>query len=241
VTESAATSFGSVAESYDGARPVSAPGAVEWLLPPAAVDVVELGAGTGRFTRQLTPRVPNVIATDPDQRMLDVLQRNSPGISTIVAHAEEIPLPDASVDAVLASEAWHWFDPERAPREIARLLRPGGRVGTAGTVLDPEVDFVGELVALLLTDRGVHPPWEDIAAPLTGPFTVPERAEFRWSATTNTAGIIQQLSAWSPVFRAEPAERTQLLAQAESIIRKRFPDDRVAATYRTLCFRCDKT
>jgi SAM-dependent methyltransferase len=235
-----ATSFGAVADSYDKSKPVAVAGALDWLLPSDAADVVDLGAGTGLLTRVLEARVPHVIAVDPDQRMLAVLGRHSPGVQRIAGTAEHMPLPDSCADAVLASAAWHWFDPKRAPLEIARVLRPGGRVGTVGTILDPEVDWVAELVALLMTDRGYGVPWNDVAAPTEGPFTSPARAEFRAAFETDVNGVIAEVSGWSPVFLAEPAERSELLNRAEAVIRARFPDGRVSAVHRSLCFRCDK-
>ena len=82
--------------------------------------MLDLGAGTGRVTRELARRFEHVFAVEPDERM-----RALHG-EAVAGSAEAIPLEDASVDAVFVGEAFHWFDPEAAIPEIARVLRPRG-------------------------------------------------------------------------------------------------------------------
>src|SRR5258707_13097996 len=65
-------------------------------------------------------------AVEPDPAMLAEFRRALPGVRSVPGRAEAIPLPDASVDAVLAGQALHWFDPDLAAPEIARVLLPGG-------------------------------------------------------------------------------------------------------------------
>src|SRR4051794_5391524 len=122
-----AHSFGGVAEAYERGRPTYPADAVRWLLGEHPLPVLELGAGTGKLTRVLTELGHDVHATDPDASMLKILEREVPGVPTAQASAEDIPLGDDSVDAVIAAQAFHWFDLDRALPEIARVLRPGGR------------------------------------------------------------------------------------------------------------------
>ena len=117
-------SFGNVAETYDRVRPpysrVLLDRAEELLELDDQARVLDLGAGTGRVTRELVRRFEHVVAIEPDERM-----RALHG-EAIAGSAEAIPLEDASVDAVFVGEAFHWFDPEAAIPEIARVLRPRG-------------------------------------------------------------------------------------------------------------------
>jgi len=117
-------SFGNVAETYDRVRPpyseLLLDRAQELLELDARSRVLDLGAGTGRVTRQLAGRFGHVVAVEPDERM-----RALHG-EAIAGSAEAIPLEDASVDAVFVGEAFHWFDAEAAIPEIARVLRPRG-------------------------------------------------------------------------------------------------------------------
>ena len=122
-----AKSFGAAAQDYDRYR-VGPPAAIVAEVTPAHCEaVLDLGAGTGALTRHLVGRFPTVFAVEPDQRMRDVLTGSCPSAVALDGVAEKIPLPDASVDAVLVSSAWHWMDPALAIPEIARVLRPGGQ------------------------------------------------------------------------------------------------------------------
>src|ERR1700739_2860687 len=111
-------SFGSIAEDYDGLRPRAPPEAVDWLVPSGCQVAVDVGAGTGLFTRTLVDRAAQVIAVEPDARMRKVLTARSPGVRVVEGSGESIPLPDASADAVFVSSAWHWMDDARAGPEI---------------------------------------------------------------------------------------------------------------------------
>ena len=121
--------FGSAAELYDAVRPSYPSEAVRWLVGEAPRRILELGAGTGIFTRVLEASGHEVVAIEPDAEMRARLLARSPGVQTYHGEAEAIPLPDASVDAVVCAQAHWWFDPERAYGEIARVIRPGGVFG----------------------------------------------------------------------------------------------------------------
>jgi SAM-dependent methyltransferase len=88
--------------------------------------VLDLGAGTGKLTRVLADRYARVIALEPLAELRAILEERVPQAEPLAGLAEAIPLPDASVDAVFAGQAFHWFANEVALAEIARVLRPGG-------------------------------------------------------------------------------------------------------------------
>jgi SAM-dependent methyltransferase len=96
VNEEKATSFGTVAGSYDRVRPGPAPAALDWLVPAGCEVAVDLAAGTGLFTRALLGRAARVVAVEPDPRMREVLARRSPGLDVREGRGEAMPLPDAS-------------------------------------------------------------------------------------------------------------------------------------------------
>src|SRR5207253_1036661 len=124
-------------------------GRLDW--PPAAVDeaaqllglgagaaILDLAAGTGKLTRLLVRRFARVVGVEPDAAMRALLEDLVPEAEAVAARAEELPLPDASVDAVFCAEAFHWFDGARALAEIARVLRPrGGLVVIFSSPLGP--------------------------------------------------------------------------------------------------------
>jgi len=92
----------------------------------AEATVLDLGAGTGKLTRVLADRYARVIALEPLAELRAILEERVPQADPLAGLAEAIPLPDASVDAVFAGQAFHWFANEVALAEIARVLRPGG-------------------------------------------------------------------------------------------------------------------
>jgi ubiquinone/menaquinone biosynthesis C-methylase UbiE len=158
-----AHSFGGVVDAYDRARPTYPREAAAWLVGQDAATVLELGAGTGKLTAQLVAWGHDVQATDPDRAMLDKLQANLPGVRTAVAHAEELPVADRSVDAVVAAQSFHWFDLDRALPEIARVLKPGGRLGLVWNQRDESIPWVRRLGALIGTQDQLREPARAIA------------------------------------------------------------------------------
>jgi ubiquinone/menaquinone biosynthesis C-methylase UbiE len=122
--------FGRTAREYELGRP----GWPEELLDEVVAElglgngaeVLDLGAGTGKLTRELVPRFAHVMAVEPDAAMRAVLEEVVPGAEALGGHGEAIPLEGGSVDAVFSAEAFHWFATDEAVAEIARVLRPRG-------------------------------------------------------------------------------------------------------------------
>jgi SAM-dependent methyltransferase len=153
-----AHSFGSVVDAYDRGRPTYPSDAAAWLVGREAATVLELGAGTGKLTTRLVALGHDVVATDPDPAMLDRLAANLPEARTLVAHAEELPVGDRAFDAVVAAQAFHWFDLDRALPEIARVLRPGGRLGVVWNQRDESIPWVRRLGGLIGTQEQLREP-----------------------------------------------------------------------------------
>ncbi|MFC5184670.1 class I SAM-dependent methyltransferase [Actinomadura harenae] len=151
LTARRAASFGANAAAYAAERPDYPIAAVRWVLDrlegrPARV--LDLGAGTGKLTGVLAAAgIPAeaITAVEPDPAMLDELRRAHPGVTALEGAAEEIPLPDGSVDAVLIGQAMHWFDLDRAYPEIHRVLAPGGVMGGLWNRDDSAVPWVAEM------------------------------------------------------------------------------------------------
>ena len=150
------TSFGSVAVGYAAHRPDYPADAVAFLVGARPRRVLDLGAGTGLLTGVLLAAGHEVVAVAPAEPMLAQLRARHPEVPTHVGDAEAIPLPASSVDAVLAGQAAHWFDPEPAAVQLRRVLRPGGVVGLVWNTRDEEVPWVAALGRALADEARGH-------------------------------------------------------------------------------------
>jgi SAM-dependent methyltransferase len=150
-----ARSFGPVAEAYERARPGYPEDAVRWLVGEEPRDIVDLGAGTGKLTRSLVALGHRAIAVEPLPEMIARLRAAVPEATAVEGGAEAIPLDTASADVVIAAQAFHWFDHGPALREIARVLRPGGRIALIWNVRDETEAWVAELSDAMVGRTGI--------------------------------------------------------------------------------------
>lgn len=170
-----ARSFDLAAEEYERTRPDYPAAVLEKVPVPAGATVLDLGAGTGKLTRALVRRYSRVIAVEPLDRMRAILEKVVPQAESLAGRAEQIPLPGASVDAVFAAQAFHWFATDEAVIEIARVVRRGGVFCLVWNSPDESrpsplpksyVDYLDELHAKWAVGEG--PPFSEVIG--RGPF-----------------------------------------------------------------------
>lgn len=113
-------------QDYERGRPGWPPEVLDISRLTSEARVLDLGAGTGKLTRLLISKFRRVVAIEPDEAMYHLLRINCEEADVVLGSADEIPLPDTSVDAVFVAQAFHWFNNERALREITSVLRPRG-------------------------------------------------------------------------------------------------------------------
>jgi SAM-dependent methyltransferase len=237
-----AASFGAAAGAYERGRPPYPPEAIDWLLPAGAVQVIDLGAGTGKLTRQLAGRGLDVTAVEPSEGMREQLARAVPGVRALAGTGERIPLPGRSVDAVLVAQAWHWVDPAQAVPEVARVLRPGGRLGLIWNVRDERADWVAGLGAILRQSDGSHAISGTVsAAPQVGPpFGPLERRDIEWVHHLSPDALIDMVVSRSYVITMPAADREKLLNELRHLIRTHpalAGAGEIALPYVTRCWR----
>lgn len=222
-----ASSFGAAAAAYAEHRPGYAETAVRWALEPVwarcPVRVVDLGAGTGKLTATLVRLGVDVTAVEPDQQMLAELRREMPPVRSVPGGAEAMPLPDASVDAVLAGQAMHWFDMDRAMPEIARVLTPGGVLAGLWNVDDDRVGWVAELAEISKRKSSVTlMRWRDGAGRSrrerlietgSGLFHAVAEHEFGHGQPRTADSLLATIATHSHLLVMNESERAGLLAQ----------------------------
>lgn len=161
IHHSAAQGFTAGAASYVAGRPEYPPEIEAWLTHELGLDggksVLDLGAGTGKFSRSLLATGAKVVAVEPVSAMLDQLVRQYPEIEARRGSAEAIPLGDASLDAVVCAQSFHWFATPQALHEIHRVLRPGGALGLVWNVRDNSVPWVAALTRIMKPFEGDTP------------------------------------------------------------------------------------
>lgn len=216
-----ARAFGALAAEYERWRPGYPDDAVDWLLPRGARDVADLGAGTGKLTGALLARGLGVVAIEPDPEMLAVLTSVHPVADARLAGADALPLPDGSVDAVVAGQAWHWFPHEQAAAEVRRVLRAGGWLGLVWNETSPEEPWQAEVERLNAGARGR--PAEDRrelpeVVEVDGlPSEELEAALFPWVERIEPAHLRARMATYSHLALLPDPEREALLDQVLAI------------------------
>jgi ubiquinone/menaquinone biosynthesis C-methylase UbiE len=231
-----ARSFGSVVNAYDRGRPSYPREAARWLVGDRPATVLELGAGTGKLTAELVALGHDVQATDPDEAMLAVLRRDLPDVRVSVGAAEEIPAPDRSVDVVVCAQAFHWFDPDRALPEIARVLRPGGRLSLVWNQRDERIPWVRRLGGLIGSQDQLREPAEPIVR--SALFGFVEDAAFRFWQTVDRESIQDLVLSRSNIAVLDEEARAAKLAEVLAF----YDDygrgmDGMQLPYEARCFR----
>jgi len=161
VNATAATGFEAGADAYARGRPDYPAALDQWLrdklqLGPGKT-VLDLGAGTGKFTPRLIATGASVIAVEPVAAMRVKLSLSCPAAQALEGTAEAIPLSDASLDAVVCAQAFHWFATTAALAEIRRVLRPSGALALIWNVRDKSVDWVRATDDILAPYEGDAP------------------------------------------------------------------------------------
>ena len=218
-----ARAFGAAAEKYERARPTYPAEALDWIAEAAQLNagdtVVDVGAGTGKLTRLLVARGYDVVAVEPIDGMRAVLAERVPQARVVAGTAEAIPVPDASARAVTAAQAFHWFDPERAEPEIARVLEPDGTLVIVANVRDKEDELQARLEELMSRYRGDYPNknWPDTWTD-EHPLFVPEYREFRHEHLLDTETFVERVASVSWIASLPADEHRKVLAATRELV-----------------------
>ena len=236
-----ARAFAALAEQFELGRPPYASVAVEWLVRRPRAQVIEVGAGTGKLTREILGQGHAVMAVEPVPEMLAQLRESSSRAHAVLGRAEALPAVSRSVDAVLAADSFGWFDATAFLSEATRVLRPGGTLGLLWNQPDVRVPWVRRLAALLGDDHLLTDPDESrlphAAIDDTGQFESVEHRSFRvWHRLRRHE--LHALVASRPAVAAQgPVARERLLAEVDALFDDVSSGSDVAMPLSTHCFR----
>jgi SAM-dependent methyltransferase len=228
IHEAAARGFEAAVERYERGRPGYPDDAVSYLVRELRIaqdrDVLELGAGTGKFTELIALSGANVTALEPVPAMREALERNCPTVTVLDGTAEDIPLADASADAVVVAQAFHWFDGDRALPEIHRVLRSEGRLGMIWNARDEATDWSERLTGIFDRLAGDGPRYERRGsrwreafelADLFGPLH--HQVAYHVHEVTRD-GFLDRVLSVSYVASAPEAERERVIAEVRDLL-----------------------
>ncbi|WP_238015389.1 class I SAM-dependent methyltransferase [Dactylosporangium sp. AC04546] len=229
-----ASSFGAAADLYDRIRPQYPVEALQWAVPGSS-DIVDLGAGTGILTRQLRALGHHVIAVEPDDKMREQIDGDARA-----GNAAEIPVDDATQDAVTAGQAYHWFATEEAHTEIARVLKPGGCFVPIWNVRDESVPWVADLSGVFDGHRA-REALDERFLPQSqfGPhFGTAELRKFSWSATHTADSLVELVRSRSYYLVSDEPTRRRLEQEVRALVKDH--GDRFELPYVTYAYRARK-
>jgi SAM-dependent methyltransferase len=252
VHDIAARGFGNEADAYERSRPSYPPDALAYLVQHLRIGpgarVVDLAAGTGKLTRLLSPTGARLIAVEPVEGMRRVFRQFVPSVPLIAATAEAQPFANASLDAVTVAQAFHWFDADAAFAELARVLRPGGRVGVIWNARDRSVPWVD--AAWSIMDRVEkeapwrdHETWKAAALGDRHGFGPVHEATFHHAQPFTPQGVVERFRGVSHVAALPPERRDAVLAEVGTLLAT-HPDtrgrDELAIPHRVDTYWCER-
>lgn len=251
VHTSAQQGFSTQAVTYAQGRPDYPRQITAWLTDALHIDahstVIDLGAGTGKFTRLLSTLAPTLIAVEPVAAMGAQLTKLLPGVRLVDGTAESMPVQTAGADAVVCAQAFHWFSTEAALAEIHRVLKPGGRLGLVWNVRDESVDWVAAITEIITPYEGDTPRfhtgrWREA---FTGEyFSAPKMTCFPYQHVGSPQEvIIDRFLSVSFIAALPEATKAKVTAQLRALI-DTHPSlrgrDTVAFPYQTQAYVCDR-
>ena len=227
IDPTAAEGFSAGAVSYQRARPAYPEDAVRFLTKRfgivAETRVVDLGAGTGKFTSCLTATGARILALEPVKDMWRHIGDGGGRVRVVAATAEAIPLADGSAGAVLAAQAFHWFDGPRALDEIRRVLQPGGGLGLVWNARDRSQAWVAELSDIVdaygnAIRRHETEEWRDAFDGETG-FSPLELDRFPNPQEVDEDQVVDRVASTSFIAILPDDERQRVLDRVRALIR----------------------
>ncbi|RFA06961.1 hypothetical protein B7R21_17765 [Subtercola boreus] len=242
-----ALSFGRAVGDYELGRPGYPTEAIDWIrgelgelaaghpddrLARAAGSttrtLVDVGAGTGKFTASLLGHGARVVAVEPDAAMRETLAAKLTEVVTLAGTGEELPLDDASADLVTFAQAWHWVDVPAASAEVARVLKPGGLLALVWNIRDESVDWVARLTGII--EPSAAEQYDSRTPKVAAPLAPTAHSEFTWENPLNREQLLAMVTSRSYIIALQPHERANVVRLVERLLDE-HPDLASLTTY----------
>ena len=220
--QSLGNGFDEVGHGYAAHRPGYPVDVAAWLVGDNPSDVLDLAAGSGQLTTQLATIGHRVVAAELSGSMLAELRQDLPVLAVVQSHAEQLPIRSGAFDVVTVATAFHWFDASRALPEIARVLRPGGRLGLVWNTRETNSDWARALDKLLRSAQpaGLTGDWgtDSVKQVFESPlFDEPEYVEFHHTQALSHDGLVGLVASRSYVIAMPANQRDRLLGQVSDL------------------------
>lgn len=225
IREEARRGFQQGAAAYERGRPGYPREAIEWLwqeleLAPGRT-VVDVGAGTGKLTRELVGSGASVVAVEPVPGMRSVLEQAVPGVQALDGTAEALPVGDQAVHAIVVAQAFHWFDGPAAVAEFHRALRPGGRLAVIWNRRLREQPLHRAISAIIDPYRGRAPThydsgWDESIVS-GGLFAAAGELEVPFEQRFDADGLVDRVASISFIGALPDAEHARVLERVRAL------------------------
>jgi SAM-dependent methyltransferase len=226
IHQAAAEGFQQGADAYERGRPGYPQAAIDWLLGKVAVGpastIIDLGAGTGKFTRLLQPAGARIVAIEPVAGMREQFMKAVPGIQILDGTAEGIPLSSGTADVVTAAQSFHWFATPAALAEIHRVLGEDGWLVLIWNRRDLADPLQAALDLIVSPHRGEAPAhewdrWRGVMAE-SSLFRPAGEARFRLEQQANQQGVIDRVTSTSFIASLDEAARNQIIERVRELV-----------------------
>lgn len=226
IHEKAAIGFDRASDAYERGRPDYPVEAIDFLVKQFDIkpssQMVDLAAGTGKFTKYLFPFNNHVIAVEPVERMRQKFLSLYPAMQVLKGSAEYIPVVTESIDVVTVAQAFHWFNGEKALKEICRVLKPHGHLGLIWNVRDESVSWVRELSQIIDPYEGTTPRYSSMNWKLAFGgshfFSALQHAVFNYTHLSTLETILDRVSSISFISALSDQDKKYVLNQVQRLI-----------------------
>jgi ubiquinone/menaquinone biosynthesis C-methylase UbiE len=251
IHEKAAVGFDRAFDSYERGRPEYPQEAIEFLVNNLQINkssmVVDLGAGTGKFTKFLLPFSNHVVAVEPVEGMRVKFTSLYPDLKILNGSAEKLPLDDQSVDAVIVAQAFHWFDGPKALQEIHRVLKQKGKLGLIWNARDESLKWVSEMTRIIDPHEGGAPRYKSMnwkrAFDSTTLFSKLNLQHFKYVQVGDVETIVDRVGSISFISALSKEEKSKVLNQVRDLVTTHLEtkdSSEICLPYRTDVYWCGR-